>query len=169
MKCKLGKYLHIHLLVMVLAHIGIPILYFYVTILTVVLFALPFAIPGVTLDSSNNNQFWDTVIASSWVLGGITICATRCLILPTLFYHLEHSECIPVYGYIKLLKNNCFARIISLIVLILLTLLFHPIDFTDESTLFSSLMFLGIDLLAIDLVGCYLALFLWWKIRGELK
>ena len=168
MKNKLGKYLHIHLLILIFLHIGIPILYFFVAFLTGVLFAIPFAFPGVSLTAFDNNPL-GMVVACSMALGGTIVCASRCLILPILFYYLEHSECVPVVGYIQLLKNKCIARIIILIVLILLTLLFHPIDFTDESTLFSSLMFLGIDLLAIDLVGCYLALFLWWKIRGELK
>lgn len=169
MKCKLGKYLHIHLLILIVIHIAIPIVYLFVTSLAYTISSIPFGMSNISLEILDKNLFYGILVVFSWLMCGITICASRCLILPLLFYHLEHSECIPVKSYIKLLKTNRIARIILLITLeLIFVFLFIPFKFTGWYRLIPLLDML-VAFLTIDLVGCYVALFIWWKIRGELK
>ena len=115
MKCKLGKSLHIHLLILIVIHIAIPLGYLFIGIFPYALgLIFPFMLK-CNIDTMTP-KFQCNLALILGILLVILVQATRLLILPLLYSKLEKSSNnASVKSFIYNLKTNSSYRIKCLI------------------------------------------------------
>lgn len=161
------KYFDKDFLIVVIINILIPVTYAFLGLHALLLMFLPELFTNEYFITSESSTLYNIGMIIGFIVA-FGICSTRLLILPVFYSKFEkYSKSKLVQIFISNLKSNCKYQVLTLFIVELPLILYFllTVDSIGLERFIECLYYLLFAFVCFDLLGCYVVLFLWWKIK----